>query len=292
MKLITYTPGGGIPGDRIGALLDHERRIVDFAAAADHYGVGDVSVFNDMLALIDGGEPALAAATDLIKNVLRDGLEVAVVDAAAVMLRAPLPVPRRLRDCLAFEKHFRQARAQGLKLRAASLADPEAAERMLKASGSFEIPKAWYEIPVYYKGNHFSVVGTETEIRWPRYCERLDYEHELAIVIGKKGVNISRGEARSFIFGYTIFNDMSARDTQYREMEPGTGPAKAKDFDTGNVMGPCIVTADEIGDPYDLEMISRINGVERGRGNSGDMYHKFEDILVHASADERSTPEK
>jgi 2-keto-4-pentenoate hydratase/2-oxohepta-3-ene-1,7-dioic acid hydratase in catechol pathway len=88
------------------------------------------------------------------------------------------------------------------------------------------------------------------------------------------------------VFGYTIFNDMSARDAQALEMEGRLGPAKGKDFDTGNPMGPCLVTADEIPDPYNLTMIARVNGEEWGRGSSSTMYWKFEDLISYISRSE------
>jgi 2-keto-4-pentenoate hydratase/2-oxohepta-3-ene-1,7-dioic acid hydratase in catechol pathway len=114
----------------------------------------------------------------------------------------------------------------------------------------------------------------------------LDYELELGIFIGRTGKDIARGEAASHIFGYTVYNDVSARDAQADEMAGMLGPAKGKDFDTGNVIGPCIVTADEIGDPYALEMVARVNGEEWSRGNSRTMKHRFEDIIAHVSASE------
>ena len=104
--------------------------------------------------------------------------------------------------------------------------------------------------------------------------------------LGKGGKNFSRSDAHEAIFGYCIFNDFSARDAQIREMQGQLGPAKGKDFDTGNAMGPWLVTADEIPDPYNLVMIARINGEEWSRGNSREMHHQFEDILLHASKDE------
>ena len=101
---------------------------------------------------------------------------------------------------------------------------------------------------------------------------------------------ISKANAREYIFGYLIFNDFSARDQQMREMQGQLGPTKGKDFDTANVMGPWLVTADEIPDPYALTMTAKVNGVEWSRGSSGEMHHKFEDILAHVSRDETIYP--
>ena len=120
---------------------------------------------------------------------------------------------------------------------------------------------------------------------WPRGAELMDYECELAAVIGMTGKDIPRERAQEHIFGFTIYNDMTARDLQLREMQARLGPAKGKDFDTGNVFGPWIVTRDEI-DPYDLTMIARVNGEERGRGYSRDMHHRWEDVIAHVSRSE------
>ncbi len=114
----------------------------------------------------------------------------------------------------------------------------------------------------------------------------MDFELELAIVIGKTGRDISVEEAPKHIFGYTIFNDMTARDTQAKEMAGQLGPAKGKDFDTGNILGPCIVTADEIEHPAALEMEVKLNGERWGGGNSSMMHHSFADIIVHISSSE------
>ena len=114
----------------------------------------------------------------------------------------------------------------------------------------------------------------------------LDYELEFGVILGKGGKNIAKDKARAHIFGYLIFNDVSARDIQMREMQGQLGPTKGKDFDTGNILGPWLVTADEVPDPYNLTMVARVNGEEWSRGNTGTMHHKFEDMIAHASADE------
>src|SRR5207302_2958968 len=140
------------------------------------------------------------------------------------------------------------------------------------------------------KANRFSVVGPDAEVVWPHYAELLDYELELACVIGTGGADIPRDDALAHVFGWTIFNDVSARDAQMREMAGQLGPAKGKDFDTGDVFGPWIVTADEIGDPYALTMTARINGEEWSRGTSGSMHHRFEDVIAFVSQSETLHP--
>ena len=264
MKLVTFlTPANE---QHIGALANDDALIVDFTGtdAAPH--------FRDMLSLIDGGPKALDQA-----RALRESSKAVVVPAAGQKLLAPVPEPRQMRDCLCFEKHLKQARAAiQMRQHPGTTVDPEA----------IPLPEIWYKQPIYYKGNRFSVIGPEADIQWPSYSKLLDYEMEFCIFTGKGGKNIKRDAARDHIFGYSIFNDVSARDAQSEEMAGQLGPAKGKDFDTGNVIGPWLVTADEIPDPYNLTMTVRVNGKQRSRGNSGEMHHRFEDILAHVSRDE------
>jgi len=131
------------------------------------------------------------------------------------------------------------------------------------------VPPEWYEIPVFYFSNPAAIYGPEDEIPYPVGSQALDYELEVAAVIGADGE----------IGGFTIMNDWSARDLQRKEMRVGLGPAKGKDFATS--LGPVVVTPDALGD-LRLEMVARVNGEERSRGNLGDMYHSWESILEHA----------
>jgi 2-keto-4-pentenoate hydratase/2-oxohepta-3-ene-1,7-dioic acid hydratase in catechol pathway len=151
------------------------------------------------------------------------------------------------------------------------------------------IPEVWYRIPVYYKGNPSSVIGPEESILWPNYTERLDYELEFGIYIGKRGKDISADDAHEYIAGYTIFNDVSARDILQEEISMFLGPAKGKDLDTGNVMGPCLVTPDEL-DVSDLKMTARINGEIWSEGTTSDMYWTFPKIIAYISRSETLYP--
>ena len=265
MKLTTFEANGA---RHIGAVLSDGKSIADFTAASS------APHFRDMLALIDGGAAALDEARALEKSAKQ------TVPLASVNLLAPVPEPRQMRDFLVFEKHLRQARANRYLFTGGERGDP----------AKMEIPKVWYEQPIYYKCNRFSVVGTGHDVRWPLESKMLDYELEFGIFLGKRGVNITKENARGHIFGFCIFNDVSARDVQMPEMSGQLGPCKGKDFDTGNVMGPWLVTADEIGDPYNLAMVARVNGEEWSRGNSATMHHKFEDIIAHVSRDETIHP--
>jgi len=281
MRLVTFAASDR---ERIGALIDNDRRIVDFLAA--HDGAGPA--FQNMQALIEGGAAALDRAREMVAAGQKSGR--GVIDTATVKLLAPLPLPPQLRDFLCFEKHLIQAFTQILRIRAASAPDPEQALRELEKQGAFKPPKVWYERPSFYKPSRFAVCGTDQDVTWPAYSKTIDYELEFACVIGRPGRDIPKDKARAHIFGYTIFNDLSARDEQTLEMASNLGPGKGKDFDNSNPIGPCIVTADEIPDPYALDMIVRVNGEERGRGNSREMHWKYEDCIAFVSRNETVHP--
>jgi len=224
--------------------------------------------------LIDAGDAGL----DEAQKLLADAPSGKILRAGECDWRAPIKEPRQFRDCLVFEEHLLNSFAQ--------------AEKM--SNRKMEIPQVWYDQPIYYKSNRMSVIGHEQDVRWPHYSEHMDYECELAIVIGKGGTDIAAKDGGQHIFGYTIYNDMSARDAQMVEMAAQLGPAKGKDFDTGNILGPVILTADEV--PMDsagrveLDMEARINGERWGGGNARDMHHSFGDILAHVTASETIYP--
>ena len=173
-----------------------------------------------------------------------------------VRLLAPVPQPPSVRDAYAFEEHVRNA---------------------ARVTGRPGVPDEWYELPVFYFSNPAAIYGLDDEIPFPEGSDELDYELEVAAIIGVDGA----------IGGFTIMNDWSARDLQRKEMKVGLGPAKGKDFATS--LGPFVVTPDELGD-LRLEMVARVNGEERSRGNMGDMYHPWRAILERASANTRLVP--
>ena len=169
MKLATFQADDG---PKLGAILDGDRSIVDLAGAfRRRFGRAEAPLAS-MLAFIDGGPRARELADPLVTSPPDED----VADLKDVKLLAPLPEPRQIRDFLCFEEHLRNAFDE--------------ADRL--AGTKTEIPKVWYEQPIYYKANRFSVVGHDAEVRWPSYCELLDYELELACVIGTGGVDIPR----------------------------------------------------------------------------------------------------
>ncbi len=255
MRLVTFEREPGAP--RLGALYAGDERVADLSAT--HPSLAS------MQALIDGGDAALARARAALAEAQAGRASHPSFARRDVRLLAPLPQPVQMRDFLCFEEHL----ANCLRF-AARGGTPQ------------PIPPIWYEIPVYYTCNRMAVIGPDADVVWPGYAAVLDYELEFAAVIGRAGRDIPRERARAHIFGYTIFNDISARDEQMKEMAANLGPGKGKDFDSANVLGPCIATADEL-DPYALTMVARVNGVEWSRGHSSAMHHTFEDCIARAS---------
>ncbi len=268
MKLVTFVQGAG-PAT-LGALVDDGASVVDLTNAP-----GARPELATMLELMAGGSDVLDHAHE-------------VCTAAALRLRrdevrllAPVLVPAQIRDFLCFEEHLLGSFAAAREMvTAATGAPPDAA-----FEARLQIPPVWYEQPIYYKGNRFSCIGPDADIIWPTYAEHLDYELEIGCWIGRAGRDIDVDAADAHVFGYSIFNDMTARDTQVAEMAGQLGPAKGKDFDTGNVIGPCIVTADEV-DIGNLTMVARINGEEVSRGSSSTMHWTFPKVIEHVSRSE------
>jgi 2-keto-4-pentenoate hydratase/2-oxohepta-3-ene-1,7-dioic acid hydratase in catechol pathway len=284
MRLVTFTDGAGF--ERAGALLENDQAVLDLQQAYRTLQGRDSAQLASVLALVEAGEPALELARSLLAQAPAD----AVLQRSAVKLRAPIQPPPQMRDCSCFELHLRQSFAAARRARALRTPDPEATLREMNTRGDDRVIETFNRQPIYYKCNRFAVIGIDDEFQWPSFSKAMDFELEFGCYIGKRGKDISREDARSHIVGYTIFNDMSARDAQAKEMPGMLGPAKSKDFDTGNIMGPCLVTADELGDPYDLNMVARVNGEEWGRGNTRDMRWRFEDVIAHVSRSETLYP--
>jgi fumarylacetoacetate (FAA) hydrolase len=182
----------------------------------------------------------------------------------ACTLLAPVPDPGALRDFYAFEQHVATAyRARGR-----------------------EVPRAWYEVPVFFFVHAGNVHGPDEPVRRPEATRELDFELEVACVIGLGGRDIPVERAWEHVAGLTILNDWSARDVQRQEMSVGLGPAKAKDF--ASSLGPYLVTLDELEDRlekdrHDLWMVARVDGEEVSRGNLRDLYWSFPQMIARAS---------
>jgi len=276
MRLITFVRDGK---EAIGGWIDGDRRVVDLARAADLSGSPDAALAS-MLALIEAGPKAWDAARALIAS----PPEGSVFPSEQCTLRPPLPRPTQIRDCLTFPDHLKGAAAVQAERMIAAAPDPAKMRAELKASGLLELSQSYYDFPVYYISNRMAVSGPEVDVVWPPYSQSIDYEMEWAAVIGKECRGVTADNAQSFIFGYTVFNDWSARDEQMKAMQASAvnlGPARGKDFCNG--FGPCIVTADELPDPYALSMKVRVNGKPVSEGSTSGMHYKFEDLLVFLS---------
>jgi 2-keto-4-pentenoate hydratase/2-oxohepta-3-ene-1,7-dioic acid hydratase in catechol pathway len=201
--------------------------------------------------------------TKMVKG-LNDSTNLPSYSLEEIRLTAPLPNPVTFRDFVAFETHVKNA---------------------TKRSGDTVAPE-WYEMPIFYFSNPNAMRGSGEEVKRPSKCVRLDYELELACIIGKEGRNIKADEAEEYIFGYTILNDWSARDIQMKEMKVLLGPAKGKDFATS--IGPYLLTKDElerykIEGRFDLTMTASVNGEILSTGNFKDIHYTFGEMIERAS---------
>lgn len=220
--------------------------------------VVELAAFPDLLALLDGGDDAM----DRARRIAADAA--VAIPLSQARLRAPLK-PRFLRDFFAFEDHAKAG--------AARRNEP--------------LQKEWYEQPVYYKGNPRELYGPGDVLPWPSFTRKLDFEFEIAAVVGRKGRDITVADAPRHIAGYVVMNDCSARDIQKNEMVCRMGPAKGKDFAT--VLGPYFVTSDEW-DGRIPELSVRVNGEEWSRSNGVQPYWSFPIMLSHASQSETMLP--
>ena len=279
MKLATYRLDGA---NRVGAVDVEKGRVFDLAVAAGMAGAS-AAPFASMQALIDADDAGLDLARELFdKHALQPSLW---ADLDVVELLAPLPEPRLMRDCMSYATHIRQS-ARGGAARLAALQGGQAEFEKAMGKPLGDLPEIYRQMPIYYITNRFVVVGPDATVRWPRYSHEIDYELEIAVVTRGTRANIPEAEAAQHIFGYTIFNDFSARDKQRTEMAGRLGPAKGKSFDGANVLGPWIVTPDELGDPETLNVEVRVNGETRARGTTAGMLFTFAQILAYASQDE------
>lgn len=210
--------------------------------------------FADMYAVMEVG------AEEAAKRASKDSLSI-----DEVKFLSPLR-PKLLRDAYAFETHVKTA----------------------NRNRGQDVPENWYKFPVFYFSNPNNDYGHDDVIPYPAYSNALDFELEVAAIIGKPGIDLAPEDAPNHIFGFTIFNDWSARDLQVEEMRVNFGPVKSKDF--ASSFGPVIVTPDSLSDKatgrpgvYDLFMTAKVNGKEVSRGNFNDIYWSFGDILARAS---------
>lgn len=275
MRLVTFEQSGS---QFVGALVGRDG-VTNLTSAGAESGSGRPEWFGSMQALIEAGEAGLDAARALADRADH------VVSLSGVRLLAPLPRPQSIRDYFTFPGHILRSAAGMQRLRARIAGEP-----IPNAPPFTELPELYRQKAIYHKCNPLTVVGPNVEVPWPAYSRYMDFELEIAVVIGRRGIDIAAADAGQHIFGYTIFNDFSARDAQMEEMPGMMGPAKGKDFDRSNVIGPCIATADEFADVHNIAMRAFVNGQQMAEGSTAEMLHSFEDIIAYQSRGETLYP--
>ena len=255
MKLLTYDNGHG---PRCGALRGDV--VVDVSAL-----LGVDRALADVRALLELGDSPI----ERVRDALGSDTPAPSVPLAQVRLRAPVLQPPTLRDFFSYEDH---ASGQGART-------PH---------------EAWYRLPVFYFSNTLRIYGPEDEVPFPSATRQLDYELELACVIGREGSDIAAADTLDYIAGFCILNDFSARDLQMDEMAVGLGPAKGKD--SASALGPWLVTPDELA-PWlrdgrlNVQCAARVNGdVWLAAGDGGASHHGWADYIERASKDSRIVP--
>ena len=286
MKLVTYvdTPAAGRDEGRAGILAGE--RVLDLAAlwrwaARSGMTVPDLaSPPVTMLDMLRTGPEGMEVTRKAVEAYSAAGEHAAAEPGLALapgayVLRTPIPAPPSIRDFYVFEQHVRAARAR----RNADM-----------------IPE-WYEFPVFYFSNTSALYGSDEPVPYPRRSNELDFELEMAAVIGREGSDIPAEDAPAYIAGYLVMNDWSARDLQRQEMKLNLGPAKGKDFATS--LGPWLVTPDELADRrigsgkderFDLAMTGSINGDQLTSANASGMYYTFPQMIERASQHVRLRP--
>ena len=255
MKLVTYTFAGKT---QLGIFQNNNI----WPTQQLHHELPD-----NMLAFLRGGEPLMEIAKNIDNQLKNNPNILEPIRVSDVKLEAPVPNPTSCRDGYAFRQHVAAARRN----------------RGVPMIEEFD------QYPIFYFTNHNAIQGPGEIYCMPDHFQKLDFELEAAVVIGKKGRNIKASEADSYIAGYMIMNDMSARTLQMEEMLLNLGPAKGKDFST--VIGPYFVTPDELesykipakdghtGNNYNLSMKCWVNGILVSEGSVGDMDWTFAEII-------------
>lgn len=286
MKLCTFTvPTSLGPQTRIGvaaaggivdatsAVIAHLERTYSPEGAAR---IGHARAPTDMIALIGIGGDTLDLVGESVEAVSASGQaqtamgEMTFYQVGDVELRAPILTPPGISCFITWPAHIEDSREKGFAM--------------------LNFPEIGGDLRAYYKGHTGSIGHPGQTIPMPPYAKDMDIECEMAAVIGVGGKDLSREQAEQAIVGYTIFNDVSYREIQAREMAFGLGPTKGKDADFSNVMGPWLVTADEVGDPQKLRMSFDVNGEEKSSYNTSGMVWGFDDLASYLSRGQTLRP--
>jgi fumarylacetoacetate (FAA) hydrolase len=251
VKLATFDAGAG---PRAGVVRN--RSLLDVAAADPGLPADVVG----LLGLGEEGKGRLAALADSC------ALPAVLHKVDQVRLLPPVPTPGRYLDFYSFEGHVKKARARR----------------------GLDVVPEWYLSPTYYNGNPYAFLGHGSDVRYPADETEMDYEMELAVVVGRTVRDLDPADWRSAIAGYTILNDCSARQRQMGYAKVGMGPSYGKDF--GKALGPWIVTPDECPDPARIELTAKVNGEEWSRGRFGQAHYDWGAMLAFASKDQELRP--
>lgn len=277
MRLISYRePGDPTSTARIGinsndGIIDANRsvRALLYAQGCGQRidDISDAIVPPDMVDFLETGEYGwriLREAVDFVRQADPEKYPILppMREQDDVVWLAPLPRARSLREFGQFEGH-------------------------VSRYGAVTLPDVWYEYPFYWKGNPNNLLGHQATVPWPAYSHRLDFELEIAAVIGRRGRNLSPEEAIGHIAGFTIFNDITARDFQRIEMRYRNGFGKSKDF--CNVLGPVLVTPDEL-DYQRFVVAVTVNGETWATANTANMYTPWNELVAYCSRDEWLEP--
>jgi 2-keto-4-pentenoate hydratase/2-oxohepta-3-ene-1,7-dioic acid hydratase in catechol pathway len=270
VRLVSFSRSGA--QERLLGALEGDR-VLELGAAASVVapGLDSAGRLRSLDGLLADWEQGLPVARSVLERAGAPGSKTQELAPAwhprgRVTLHPPVSRPPTIRDFYAFEKHVKNARARR----------------------KLEVPPEWYELPAFYFSNPGSLIGDGAVVRKPAWTEALDYELEIACVIGTRARDVPADKWRSVVAGFTILNDWSARDVQRKEMAIGLGPAKGKDFATS--LGPALVTLDEVeakrrGEHYDLAMEARVSGATLSRGNVKDLHYTFGQMIARASQD-------
>ena len=243
------------------------------AAAAERIAAAEVPP--DMLTLIASGDAVYGWINEAVTAAIESGTERTsrgqriLYSASEVRLLAPVPRPAGVANFSVWPAHTASGAAHGFNL-----------TRAPEESG----------VKPYWKGNPDSYVGPDALLEYPPYATELDVECELVCIVGTGGKDLDLASAERAIAGYTIVNDASVRDIQREEMKTGRGPSKGKDFDTGNAMGPWLVTRDEIGDPRGLHLSLHVNGKQVSESSAEGMVWTFPEMLAYLSMGQTVMP--
>ncbi len=269
MRLVTFVAEASTP--RLGALVQGVDAVVDLQAVA-----GPLEILQSVRTLMAAGAPGLALAREAAEQGASRGR---VLARDGVRLLSPLGRPTLIRDFATMDSHMRNYMLLRSQERNRLAPDPAAAVEAERRAGKLDLPANWLSVYQHHIGNPLNTIGPDDVLERPAGVQELDYELELAAVVGRETRNASPEQAAANIFGYTLMNDFTARDIQRAE---GKAAGKSKDFDGSYSFGPCIATADAV-DLTHMRLRSRLNGVVQAEDIASSMKLSFAQLLSYVS---------